>query len=228
MSKINIISLKNIEKSFGKNTVLNGITCEIKKGEVVGIEGESGAGKTTLLKILVGYLDFDKGKISYTLKKKAYDLEELKKFAEFYSSVGFSNQECSFYDHLDVEENLSFYGAMYKLKKEEVDKRIKELLPLVNLTGKETILAGNLSAGMQKRLDLACALIHEPKIIFLDEPTAHLDEKNRRDIWKLIQKLNKRGITAVVTSHFSKDLKRYCNRNYTIKKGKLRCGNYSN
>jgi len=213
-----IIELQKVTKSFGDNPVLKKIDLKIKQGKLIGIKGESGAGKTTLMKVMIGCTDFDSGEIYYKLKKQRYHLNQVKKFHDFHNNVGFSCQEGSFYDDLSVRENLDFYGTMHGLSKNEIDLKTKRILPLVNLSGKENVLSGNLSAGMQKRLDIACSLIHEPQIVFLDEPTAHLDRDNQKEIWGLIRKINKKGITTIVTSHFPKDLKNYCNKVYELKK----------
>lgn len=219
VDKMPIISIRGVEKSFGSNIVLKKIDLKIKKGQLIGIKGESGIGKTTLLKILAGYSDLDRGEITYKFKSKRYRLREAKQCQDFHNQIGFSCQEGSFYEELDVYENLDFYRTMHNLKQKDTSRKIKRILSLVNLTDKEGVLTKNLSAGMQKRLDIACALIHEPKVIFFDEPTAHLDKNNQKEIWNLIKKINIQGITAIVTSHFPKDLKKYCNEVYEIKKG---------
>ena len=216
-----IIELRGIEKFFGNNEVLKKIYLKIKKGQIIGIKGESGAGKTTLLKILAGYTNLDKGEVIYKFKTQRYRLKEAKRCHDFHNQIGFSCQEGSFYEDLSVYENLDFYGIMHGLNQKDINQKIKKILFLVNLVGKEEVLTKNLSAGMQKRLDIACSLIHEPKVVFLDEPTAHLDKDNQKEVWRLIKKINEKGITAVVTSHFPKDLKKFCDKVYEIKKGKL-------
>ena len=144
---MSIIELKGVEKSFGNNLVLKKVDIKVKKGQLVGIKGESGAGKTTLLKLLIGYDDLDCGEIFYKFKKEKYHIDKIKSFDDFYSQIGFSCQEGSFYDDLNVYENLDFYGTMYGLRRGEINSRIKKILPLVNLSRKDGVLAGNLDPG---------------------------------------------------------------------------------
>lgn len=212
-----IVCLEGVKKSFKNKEVLKSINLKVEKGNIIGIEGESGAGKTTLFKTILGLTDSDEGKVTYYIKNKEYDLNELKKYSNFNSKIGMSCQEGSFYNNLTVYDNLEFFATMYELDKDKIQPRIKELIKLVNLTGDEFSIAKNLSAGMQKRLDVACSIIHEPEIIFLDEPTAHLDDKNREEIWKLIKQINDRGFTILINSHFPKDLKKNCNKVYSLK-----------
>ncbi|MCK4589854.1 MAG: ABC transporter ATP-binding protein [Nanoarchaeota archaeon] len=219
---MSIIELRNVKKRFGENKVLKNISFKIRKGDLIGVKGESGAGKTTLLKLLIGFSDLDDGEIYYKFKKEKYNLKKARGFYDFYNHIGFSCQEGSFYDDLSVHENLDFYAVMHGLRKGEIDSRIKKILATVNLVGKGEVLAGNLSAGMQKRLDIACSLVHEPAVVFLDEPTAHLDRDNQQEVWKLVRRIKKKGITVVVTSHFPKDLKRNCDKVYELKKGVFR------
>ncbi len=120
-----MIELKKVQKSFGENQVLRKIDLKIRKGQLVGIKGESGAGKTTLLKILIGCVSLDQGDVYYQFKKEKYHLNKIKGWGDFYNQIGFSCQEGSFYDDLSVYENLDFYGVMHGLRK-EIDKKIKK------------------------------------------------------------------------------------------------------
>ncbi len=217
-----IIKVENLTKSFGKEDILSAVSFNILKGKIIGITGVNGAGKTTLINLLVGFLDSDEGNIFYNFKSNLLNLKELKKENIFYRFLGISTQEGSFYPTLSVYDNLVLYGVLNNLKKQGLDEKINELLNLVSLSDKKKESLTNLSSGMQKRLDIACSLIHQPKIIFLDEPTAHLDEKNKKAVWSLVKKIKKEGTTVVITSHFVKDLKKVCDKVYLIKDKKIK------
>jgi len=217
-----IIKVKNVTKTFNGQRILYNISFNVFKGEVLGIIGESGTGKTTLLRILIGFLNSDGGTISYRFKRTSLSLNVLKKEKTvFYKLLGFSTQNCSFYPNLTVYDNIALYGVLNGLKKDELTKKINHMLRIVKLFHKKDELAVNLSAGMQKQLDIACSLVYGPKIIFLDEPTAHLDSKNRKVIWNLVKKMKTKGATVVISSHFSRELKRICDRIYLLKNKKL-------
>lgn len=217
-----IITVKKLSKAFGGQPILNKISFDVGQGEVIGIIGESGVGKTTLLRMLMGVLNSDSGTISYRFKRKLLSVDILKKEKVlFYKFLGFSTQDCSFYPHLTVYDNVVLYGALNGLQKKSIPKKIKDLLKFVNLSNKQDEPAANLSSGMQKRLDIACSLVHQPKIIFLDEPAAHLDKKNRNVIWKLVKRMNKKGMTVVISSHFLSELKKVCDRMYLLRNKKI-------
>ncbi len=208
-----IISCKNVTKQFSDQKVLEDLNFDIQNGEILGITGFNGAGKTTFLKILIGAEKYDRGEISYFLKDKFISLQELKKMPEiFYRIFGFSNQDGSFYEKLSVEENLELYASLSHLSEEQANENIQKLLKFTGLENKKDAIAETLSSGMQKRLDIACSLVHNPRVLFLDEPTAHLDPHNRATLWRLIGEINKQGKTIVITSHFLGELRNTCHR----------------
>ncbi len=218
-----LIKIVNLTKSFDKNIVLDKINLDILPDKIIGIAGRSGAGKTTLLKSIIGCLNIDEGDIYFQIKKKPTALKFLKKERSiFHTFFGFSTQEGSFYENLSVQENLLFYGSLYNKPKEEVQRGADELVSLVGISDKKNTLAKHLSSGMQKRLDIACSLIHNPKIILMDEPTAHLDQENGKNIWKLIKKINKKNTTVILTSHSLKELKEVCHKVYFLHDSKLK------
>ena len=195
------IQLVNVTKIFGKNIVLEGLNLEINYGEILGIIGKSGSGKTTLLNLVIGFLKADKGEVIFQSRKIEKDVSNVN------MQFGFSSQESSFYDKLSVEENLQYFGSLYKIDDNTLKKRITELLNFVGLEDYGKYLAINLSAGMKKRLDIACSLVHDPKILILDEPTSDLDPYLRRDILKLLKKINKeKSVTIAITSHLLDEL----------------------
>jgi len=218
-----IIKVENVTKTFAGQDILNNINFTVLPREIVGIVGDTGAGKTTLLKIVIGFLDHDGGTISYRFKNRLLSIDVLKKEKSiFYTFLGFSTQDCSFYPHLTVYDNVALYGVLNGLHQDVLPKKINEILRLVNLPSKKNEIAANLSLGMQKQLDIACSVVHEPKIIFLDEPAAHLDSKNRKIIWSLVKRMNSRGVTVVIASHFLDELKKVCDRIYVLNAKGLR------
>ena len=205
------IFVDNISKRFDSNIVLDNVSLDIRPGEIFGIIGLSGAGKTTLLNLMVGFFEPDKGDVVvHTPDGKAVSIFRSPEVIK--SVFGFSTQSPSFYSKLSVKENLAYFGELFGLPPKEIYSRTKELLDLVKLNNFENSLAGNLSGGMQKRLDIACALIHKPNILLLDEPTADLDPLLRRQMWKIIKDINKTGTTVIVASHFIDEIEHYCSR----------------
>jgi ABC-2 type transport system ATP-binding protein len=205
------IFIDNVSKSFGNRSVLENVSLKIDPGEIFGIIGLSGAGKTTLLNLIVSFVEPDSGDVFVRApsgkKLSVYDDPELIK-----SVFGFSTQTPSFYSKLSVKENLAYFGELFGLSAAEIYQRSNELMSLVGLKDSEKVLAGNLSGGMQKRLDIACALIHKPNILLLDEPTADLDPLLRRQMWKIIEDINKKGTTVIVASHFIDEIEHYCSK----------------
>ncbi len=220
LNKQPLIMVKNISKSYRKKLVLKDVTFEVFSGDIFGLVGMSGSGKTTLFQIMAGMITIQAGDVlirhDITGPKKKQDLPDyLSVFRNPYiikRNFGFASQLPSFYEHLTVEENLQMYGSLYGLK----DKRIKEntshLLGLVDLTDERDTIAEELSGGMQRRLDIACSLIHDPKVLFLDEPTSDLDPIMRKQIWKLILEINKKGTTIVLASHILEEVESLCTK----------------
>lgn len=222
-----IFRVKEVGKVFDRRVVLNDINIEINAGEIFGLIGASGSGKSTLLNILVGFLKPETGDVefrrehllehrdSHIYRSVIKNHEELKKIA------GMASQTPSFYDTLTVKENLEYFGSLYGLSKDMIKANITSLVNLMDLQGSENKIAKNLSGGMQRRLDIACALIHDPKILILDEPTADLDPLLRNHIWRLVKKINKRGTTIILASHHLSELETLCSRIAILKDGKI-------
>jgi ABC-2 type transport system ATP-binding protein len=206
-----LIRLRDVTKRFGDTVVLDRITLDIPPGELFGIIGLSGVGKTTLLNTLVGFLEPDSGEIAVQLAdgKEASVLRERELVKRMF---GFAAQRPSFYPQLSVRENIEHFAALYNLDQGERITRCDKLLRLVGLERAQHTLAQNLSGGMQKRLDIACALVHSPSVLILDEPTADLDNIIRDQIWELLRGINAQGTTVIVASHVVSELEQYCNR----------------
>ena len=231
MDRGSLIKINGVCKRFGSKLVLDGINLEIKAGELLGIIGASGTGKTTLLKTIIGFIEQDSGEVLFNfnsfVKQTASQAQPRpssfmrKQHRLFNKLFGFATQEASFYPKLTVEENLVYFASLYDLPKKEIAENIGSALELVNLSKDRHSLAENLSQGMKKRLDLACSIVHNPKIVLLDEPTADLDPGLRHQIWGLIKKINDSGVTVVVASHFLEELEPLCHRIALLADGKL-------
>ena len=207
-----IIQFRNIKKSFGKRVILDGVNLEIDEGEIFGIIGMSGSGKSTILNTLIGYHEPEQGDILfYSYKDKKYK-SAIKNIIELRKTFGFAAQNPSFYPRLTVEENLLHFGALYKIPKKVIKENAKHLLELAELYEERKQLAQTLSGGMEKRLSVACSLIHNPKVLILDEPTADLDPIRRKETWELIKEFHKKGTTIIIASHFLAELEPVCTK----------------
>lgn len=207
-----IIQIRNLSKRFGKNAVLSKLDLDVYPGEILGIIGLSGSGKTTLLNTLIGYLEPEEGEISfYSLKDNKYKNLN-KNLNEMRSTFGFATQNPSFYPKLTVNENLDHFATLYNLSKEIRQKNIKNLLELTSLTYAKDVLAQNLSGGMEKKLELSCSIVHKPKVLIMDEPTADLDPIARKEAWQFIRGIKNIGTTIILASHFIEELESICDR----------------
>ena len=210
-----MIKLEGITKKFGEFTAVNNLSFEIFDGEVFGLLGKNGAGKTTTIKMLTMQLKPTAGKIFFEGKLQSGNELEIKKI------IGVVPQHLNFDQDLTVGENLELHARLHHLEKIEREKRIAELLNFVELESVKNSFIKKLSGGMKRRLLIVRALIHRPKILFLDEPTVALDPQVRRKIWKLIQNLKSHGITIVLTTHYIEEAEFLCDRAAILNSGKL-------
>ncbi len=214
-----ILKLENVSKRFGRHLVLSNINMEIDSGEIFGIIGASGSGKSTMLNLIIGFLEPDVGNVLFKPEQLLDYTKEGTQYRSIYKLpgtvkrfFGFATQLPSFYTKLTVKENLEYFGELHGLKKDALQHNIKNLLSFVELEDAKNIIAENLSGGMQRRLDIACALVHDPKILIMDEPTADLDPILMHHIWNLIRKINKKGTTVILSSHNLTKLESLCDR----------------
>lgn len=223
-----VVRISNLSKRFGNKVVLQNINMEIFSGEILGLIGMSGHGKTTFLNTLIGFLRPETGDVAFKLEHLLDYENATDQFRSVYAShdeakriFGFAAQHPSFYADLSVEENLDYFGALYGLSKDIRRTNTKILLNLIGIYSSKDVTARNLSGGMQKRLDIACALIHDPKILILDEPTADLDPVLRKQMWNIIKKINEKGTTILMASHFLDEVESFCDRIAVIRKGEM-------
>lgn len=206
-----VISVQNLTRKFGDFTAVDHINFEVHKGEIVGYLGPNGSGKTTTIRMLLGLLKPTEG----TANVLGYDV--FKQSEDVRARVGYMSQKFAIYDDLTTLENLTFYGGVYGITDKE---RITRTLELVGLSGHESTLTRDLSTGWRQRLSLGIALVHEPKLLFLDEPTSGVDPTARRAFWDLIYELAENGVTILVTTHYM-DEAEYCERVGVMRDGKL-------
>jgi len=201
----NIIEVKGLLKTFGSFTAVNKIDLEVKKGEIFGFLGANGAGKSTTIKMLSGLLMPDGGKASVAGFDVAKEPENVKR------NIGYMCQKYAMYEDLTANENLNYYGTIYGLDKKKLSRRKDEVFELLKLNDVKNVLTGELPRGFQQRVAFAGAVIHEPSIIFLDEPTAGVDPLQRRNFWDMIYDFSEQGTTIFVTTHFL-DEAEFCHR----------------
>lgn len=208
------ISTLNLTKKFGNFVSVNDVTFDVKKGEIFGFLGSNGAGKTTTIRMLCGILPPTSGVgtvAGFDIVKQPERIKE---------NIGYMSQKFSLYGELTVEENIDFFSGAYKLKNNVRAEAKKRALEIARLQKMKNMQARNLAMGWKQRLALACALLHNPKIVFLDEPTAGVDPISRRDFWDLIYDLASDGITVFVTTHFL-DEAEYCTSIGLIHEGRI-------
>nr|WP_176023818.1 ABC transporter ATP-binding protein [Brucella pseudintermedia] len=208
----NAIDVKGLVKRFGDATVVDHVSMSVAEGEIVGFLGPNGSGKTTTIRMMCGLLTPDEGEgevLGYDLRTEGLKIKR---------EVGYMTQRFSFYEDLTIAENLEFVARLYRLKpvKEHVARTLEEL----GLTSRGNQLAGTLSGGWKQRLALAACIMHKPKLLLLDEPTAGVDPKARRDFWDEIHRLADGGLTVLVSTHYMDEAER-CHRISYISYGKL-------
>jgi ABC-2 type transport system ATP-binding protein len=211
----NAVEVRRLVKRFGDYTAVDHLDLDIRRGELLALLGPNGAGKSTTLRILTTLLAPDEGSVTiggYALPAEAVRARPL---------LGLVPQEIAVYDALSPRRNLAFFAGLYGQRGEELARRVQELIERVNLTEKADQPVYTLSGGMQRRVNIAAALVHEPQIVFLDEPTVGLDPELREDIWDIIRGLRQRGTTLVLTTHYMEEAEALCDRVAIMDRGKV-------
>lgn len=205
---------EGLTKKFGKFVAVDHVSFRVKRGDIFGFLGPNGAGKSTTIRMLCGLFSPTEGSASVGGFDIATQPDDIK------SRIGYMSQKFSLYEDLTVEQNINFYGGIYGLEGTRLEDRKRWAIEMAGLTGKESMLAHALSGGWRQRLALGCSILHEPPILFLDEPTGGVDPVSRRKFWDLIYDLSHRGVTVFVTTHYM-DEAEHCNTIGLIYNGKL-------
>jgi len=208
------IEVTGLTKVFGSFTAVDHISFTVRRGEIFGFLGANGAGKSTTIRMLCGLLQPTSG----TGRVGGFDI--VSQTEQVKLNIGYMSQRFSLYDDLTVEQNIRFYGGIYGLGNHRLNERLAWVLKMADLRGRESSLTRTLSGGWKQRLALGCAILHQPQIVFLDEPTGGVDPISRRNFWELINRLSAEGITVLVTTHFL-DEAEYCNDIILINAGRL-------
>jgi len=211
---MNAITVANLTKRFGGFVAVDGVTFDVERGEIFGFLGSNGAGKSTTIRMLCGLLEPTSGVAVVDGVDVGRDPEGVKQ------RIGYMSQKFSLYEALTVDENIHFFGGVYGLDRARLDARRRFVLDMAGLAGRERTRTSDLAGGWRQRLALGCAILHEPRIVFLDEPTGGVDALSRREFWKLIDRLSDDGVTVLVTTHYL-DEAEHCNRLAIIHAGKL-------
>ena len=214
---VNAIEVDNLTKCFGKFCAVDHISFGVRQGEIFGFLGANGAGKSTTIRMLCGLLQSTQG----TARVGGFDINSQPEKVK--ETIGYMSQKFSLYEDLTVDENINFFGKVYGLSNGELAERKRWVLEMANLKGRQKSITGTLSGGWKQRLALGCAVLHRPRIVFLDEPTSGVDPLMRRKFWELINGLSADGITVLVTTHYLEEAE-YCNDIILINAGKIIAG----
>lgn len=211
---MNSIIVNNLTKKFGSFTAVDNVSFEVNRGDIFGFLGANGAGKSTTIRMLTGILEPTSGDAivgGYSIKKEPDKVK---------TQIGYMSQKFSLYNDLTVEENIRFFAGVYGLTRKQYQERKSWVLKVADLKGKEKLITASLPGGIKQRLALGTAVIHEPKIVFLDEPTSGVDPVSRRNFWDLIHELSFTGTTVLVTTHYL-DEAEFCSDIILINAGRL-------
>jgi len=214
MEQPTVITVDQLTKKFGAFTAVNAISFDVKKGEIFGFLGANGAGKTTAIKMLIGISKPTAGKANVAGFDVTTQAEDIKK------NIGYMSQKFALYDDLTVKENSAFFGGIYGLSRAKIKEKSNELIRELGLQKVENQLVGALPLGWKQKISFSVALLHNPKVVFLDEPTGGVDPITRRQFWEMIYKAADAGTTIFVTTHYM-DEAEYCDRVSIMVNGKI-------
>jgi len=208
------IVVRDLTRKFGAFTAVDRISFEVSRGEIFGFLGANGAGKSTAIRMMCGLLKPTSGTAVVDGVDVTREPEEVKR------RIGYMSQKFSLYELLTVEQNIRFFGALYGLSDAKTAERMKFVVSMAGLAGREGTKARDLAGGWRQRLALGCAILHQPRIVFLDEPTGGVDPVSRRQFWRLIEDMSRDGVTILVTTHYL-DEAEHCHRIAIVNAGKL-------
>jgi ABC-2 type transport system ATP-binding protein len=208
------VEVRDLVKHFGDFCAVDQISFQTRTGEIFGFLGPNGAGKSTTIRMLCGLLHPTSGMASVVGIDVAKEPERVRQ------NIGYMSQKFSLYNDLTVEENIRFFGGMYQVPDSQIGERLRWAVRMAGLDGREQALTSTLAVGWKQRLALGCAVLHKPKVLFLDEPTSGVDPISRRQFWELIHEMAASGVTVFVTTHYM-DEAEYCNRLVLIYRGKI-------
>lgn len=206
------IYTENLTKKFGEFIAVNNVSLKIKQGSIYGLLGSNGSGKSTTIRMLCGILKPTSGKIYLWQNENITDELKLK--------IGYMSQKFSLYPSLTIKENIKFYANLYGLNEDLLNIRMQEIMEMAGIVDKKDYLVSQLSGGWKQRLALGCAIIHKPRLLFLDEPTSGADPKARKIFWQIIEDLIEQNITVIVTTHFMEEAE-LCHKIGFLHAGKL-------
>ena len=208
------IVVRELTRRFGSFTAVDRLTFTVARGEIFGFLGANGAGKSTAIRMMCGLLAPTSGTAVIDGVDVGHQPEEVKR------RIGYMSQRFSLYEALTVEQNIKFFGALYGLDRDQTAERMKFVVEMAGLAGRERTRAKDLAGGWRQRLALGCAILHRPRIVFLDEPTGGVDPVSRRQFWRLIEEMSREGVTILVTTHYL-DEAEHCHRIAILNAGRL-------
>lgn len=210
-----LIEIKDLVKRYKDNYAVNGVTFGIEEGEVFGLLGPNGAGKSTTLNCLIGLIQYDGGSIEIFGKKFTGAEREIRR------EIGYVPQDLAFFEELSAVDNVTYWGKLYGLRGKALKESVKEALERTGLWDRRKEQAKKYSGGMKRRLNIACAIVHHPKILLMDEPTVGVDPQSRNSILESIRELNQNGTTVIYTSHYMEEIEAICSKVAIMDFGKI-------
>lgn len=210
-----ILEIKNLIKRYGEHLAVDDVSLNIQDGEIFGLLGPNGAGKTTTINTIIGLTKIDSGKINIFGKELTANEMEIK------AGIGIVPQDIALFEDLTAYENVSFFGRLYGLKGNKLKEGVKEALEFTGLWDRRKSYPKHYSGGMKRRLNIACAIVHKPKLIIMDEPTVGIDPQSRNHILNSVKKLNQMGSTIIYTSHYMEEIEEICDEIVIMDKGKI-------
>lgn len=210
-----ILDVQGLVKKYKNFTAVNSIDLQIKEGEIFGLLGPNGAGKSTFINTLLGLTKISEGKVTIMGQDIKKNGQSIKQY------IGYVPQDIALFDELSAYENVAYFAKIYGIKGKEIEKRVNQALEFTGLLDRKNERPGKYSGGMQRRLNIACAIVHNPKVLFMDEPTVGVDPQSRNNILTSIKKLNEMGTTIIYTSHYMEEVEAICNRIAIMDTGKI-------